>query len=228
VSIKGQPNREQQAVLLESLVQDIDRIYDSWATALEARASYGYPPTSPGFAEHGYLRRVKFDSEGNVIPPDPDDLPPAVGDPTGNKAIAGHDRATQWLESVRGTFSLMLRITPAGWGGGATEPPGSRNNVKRAARDLVDCWPVNIAKLFTKLHTLADIAAFEWPPTPGEGAVIGEVKVGGRYVELAECAECKRPITGGTGDPIDKFAGKKYHREPCGNTARKRNARVAK
>lgn len=51
----------------------------------------GYPAASPGFGERGSVHAPLVDIEGNVIAPDPNDLPPAHADLTGERAAAAAD-----------------------------------------------------------------------------------------------------------------------------------------
>lgn len=88
---------EQWFGLLEGLEKQI-RLLRERSVVVRGRTrgdTIGFPSASPGFAERGASHAPRIDREGNVIEPDPDDLPPAHSDLTGELATAladGHRR----------------------------------------------------------------------------------------------------------------------------------------
>ncbi len=167
-----------------------------------------------------------------MLPPDPDDLPPVAADPTGMIATSVPDKASVWLERSDREIRLLISLTSAEapgerrWTGRHDELPNLRETAKRAAADLIETWPRNIARLIGSIERLANDAAAEWPPTPKPGTTVDGVKIGGRAPDLEYCAECKQPVTGGPDDPIARVDGKPYHRRPCYMTAYMRRQRA--
>lgn len=224
---------DQKAEQTKAVCRAIDRICDAWGDAREAAAARGYPTQSPGPSEAPALRS----------PHDPADplhtrtMSPAsggkgsAGDGGMVAAISRPDAAGQWLNAARRHLAVLLWFSTADERGeqrwrGDFHPPSLRQNLKRAAGELIEMWPKNVDRLLAKIVALANFAGQEWPPTPEAGKTVDGVKVGERGNTAELCAECGKVIGGGAADPLRRDPdGQTYHKSPCYETVRKRRQR---
>lgn len=239
--VTRRPSAAQAAEQVARLHTAIDRICDAWELAVEDAASRGWPSSSPGYGERGYLRRVRIDEHGNALPPDPDDVTPPASDTTGDAACRP-DPASEWLRRAGYLVGQLISLTPAEAPGEnrwftVNDParhldvPALRQTAKRAAVDLVELWPIGASSLIGRVVGAGNEAARRWSQLHEGDTVTVDyawqgdtvIKVGGRYIEVAECAECRHPIE--SGHTRRKIDGRQYHERPCWETVRKRRRR---
>lgn len=189
------PSATQKEVQLTALCSAIDVICGAWESALEALDARGW--TSGERVSGG-----------------------AISDPTGSAALNG-DVADKWLHDCKRNLGLLLGLS-CGNGGlrwrGPFVPPRLQSVLKRAAEDVIDIWPVNVALLIERIHRLANTARAEWPPQVHFGQIVDGIKVGEHLNQVEMCQHCGKPVAGGQADPIVRIDGRPYHRTPCYNT----------
>lgn len=204
------PSRDQKQFAGEAVARSIIQICECWDAVVEAAWDRGY--------------QVRSGEQSPSKSADPTD-------PTGNRAalVDVHpDRAEAWLSSARSNLATLLRLSSSEAPyrhTGPFYPPILKSALTRAAEEMAELWPANIAKLFGRIEKLGSEAMRHWPPTPKTGEVVGDVKVGERLNDIVLCTECKSQVIGGAGDPIARIDGKPYHRKPCYQTVWQRNAR---
>lgn len=198
---------DQKRRQLASLRDAINVICDSWDDAVEAAESRGY---------------------GSHTSDDPPVSGGGTSDPTGSDAIR-EDIAEQWVFTTRRSLALLLKLAVDDeYPLGTFYPPSLRSALNRAAEDVVELWPTNVARLITRIHVSANTARAEWPPTPTAGQRIKDIVVGERAPQLEICVECGTPVTGVAADPIRRINGQPHHMNPCYETARKRKYRASR
>ena len=226
------PSRDQKQVQVASLCRALDAICDSWDDAVDAEQARGFANQSPGpRAAAGVVRFDPNDPLHTRQQPGASGKAHAFGDQTGNQALVD-DAAGRWLTAARRSLMLLLWASPADEPGerrwtGPFHPPRLRSTFKRAAEDVVELWPTNVAVLIEKIHVLANTARREWPPTPKVGQTVDGVVVGSRGDTSEVCTECGRVVGANASDPLARIDGKPYHRVPCYQTVWQRNRRRA-
>ncbi len=227
---KAPPNQDQRRQQLDALCRALDAICGSWDDAVAARQAWGFPHQSPGpKAAAGIVRADPLDPLHTRSQPAASSHASAFGDQTGNTAVQD-DPASRWLRDVARYLALLLRMTPSDeriddaprrgterhprWNG-PFYPPDLRQSLRRAAADVVELWPANCALLFERIHTLANVARREWPPTPPPGKEVDGVMVGAaRDHTGVTCSGCGLYASGDASDPVGRIDGKPYHRKP--------------
>lgn len=112
--VSSRPDAEQWFGLLDELDR-LERQIRQQSAVVRARVdrgdALGFPSASPGFGERGATHSPRVDIDGNVIEPDPNDLPPAHADITGETAASladGKHREDDLSRHVRCAERLTL------------------------------------------------------------------------------------------------------------------------